>query len=140
MRTWRLTTLACVALMLLGVGCRDRSTAQDKEDKLCVELGELDQSITKLASLAASGGDPAMVATLRAEIEARYAEAQKAAEDTPALTSSMAKVNAAYDMVIQSISGVNSEATLREAQPRIDSAAGEYATARLELYDTAGCA
>lgn len=133
-------TLACVALMVLGVGCRDRSTSQDKEDTLCVRLGELDQSITKLASLAASNGNPAQVASIRSEMDSRYKAAQDAAKKTPALNSNMAKVSTAYDNVLKSLNGVTNQATLAAAQPNIDHAASDFAAARLELYDTAGCA
>ena len=138
MRTRQWATLACVALLTLGVGCRDRSSVQDKEDKLCVEAAKLDASVTKLAGLAASNGDPAQIPKIRAEMEARHRDVLEAAKDVTALR--IDKLNAAYDNVLKSINGVNSKESLAAAQPTIDHAASDFAAARLDMYDTAGCA
>jgi hypothetical protein len=136
MRTRRVATMACIALLMMA-GCRDRSTTQDKEDTLCVKLALLDASVTKLASLAASGGSAGQVPQIRAELESRYRDLQAAAKKASAVR--LDPVTAAYNNVLKSISGVNSQPALAAAQPAIDKAASDFAAARLDLFTTAGC-
>ena len=128
--------MACVAMLML-VGCRDRSTDQDHEDRLCFELAELDGTVTRLAALDPSTATVARVRELRAELETRYRELQEAARDAP--TVRIDPVTQAYNNVLRSIGGVNDPATLAQAEPEIDRAAGEFSTARLELHTSAGC-
>ena len=137
MRARRLATFGCVAVLLLGVGCRDRSTPQDKEDTLCVQLGKLDQSITQLASVAASGGNPAQVATLRAQMASKYKDVQAAAKKATALQ--LGNVTKAYNEVVTASASANTPEALAAAQPKIDMAASDFAAARLDLYNNAGC-
>jgi hypothetical protein len=137
MRTMRVTTLACVALLALGVGCRDRSTAQDKEDTLCVELGKVDATITKIASIAASGGNASQLPQLRAELDTKWRGVEAAAKDVSAVK--IDGVRTAYQNFLKTLNGVNNQATLAAGQPAIDRAAGDFAVARLDLYDAAGC-
>lgn len=137
MRTTRLAmVLACGALLVLG-GCRDRSTPQDKQDTLCVELAKLDASVTKLASVAASAGNPSQVQQLRAAMEAQYLKVKEAAKDVTAFR--LDSIDTAYQNVLKSSNGVNSPASLAAAQPTIDAAASAFAAARLDLHSTAGC-
>ncbi len=138
MRTRQWATLACVALLMLGVGCRDRSSVQDKEDKLCVEMGKLDATVTKLAGLAASGGNPSQLTQIRADLDKGYKNVQEAAKKVSAFK--IDRLTTAYNNVLKTIQGVNSKETLAANQPAIDHAASDFAAARLEIYDTAGCA
>lgn len=137
MRTRRFATLACVALLVLGVGCRDRSTPQDKQDTLCVTLGKVDATVTKIASVAASGGDATQVPKLRTELETKWGDVEAAAKKVSAFR--IDNVRTAYNEVLKSISGVNNQSALAAGQPAIDKASSDFAAARLDLYNTAGC-
>lgn len=136
MRTRRLAIVACVALLLLG-GCRDRSTAQDKRDKLCEEVAELDGTVTRLAALEPSAATGAEVRELRARLEAQHRDVEEAAEDADDVR--VEPVNQAYNNVVRSVSGVNDQATLIQAQSQIDQAAGDFSNARVELHSSARC-
>ena len=138
MTTRRLATIFCVALLAL-VGCRDRSTDQDKQDKLCAQLGELDGVVARLAAVDSGAPDAvAQLRSLRSQLEAEYRDVQEAARDAD--NTRMDAVTQAYNKVVRSVSGVNDQATLAQAEPAIDEAAGEFSTARLELHTQARCA
>ena len=137
MRTRQWATLACVALLMLGVGCRDRSSVQDKEDKLCVEVGKLDATVTKLAGVAASAGNPNQLSQIRSDLQAGYNKVVAASKKVTAFK--IDKLTAAYNVVLASFQGVNNPASLAAAQPKIDKAASDFAAVRLDLYDAAGC-
>jgi hypothetical protein len=131
-----MATLVCVALLML-VGCRDRSTDQDHRDTLCAELGELDEAVARLAALEPTAASVPRVRELRSEMEEEYRDVQAAAGDATGVR--LEPVTQAYNNVLRSINGVNDQATLAEAERRIDDAAGEFSTARLELHNSARC-
>jgi hypothetical protein len=123
--------------MFLLVGCRDRSTVQDAQDKLCSELGRVEGSVAQIAAVEPGPGAVARIRQLRTQMEAQYADAQEAASDVGAIRTDA--VNGAYQKFLGSLNGVNDEATLVQAQAQIDQAAGEFSTARLDLHTTAAC-
>ncbi len=139
MRTMRFAPLAaigCVALLAL-VGCRDRSSVQDDQDKLCVEVAEVDRSVTELAAVEPNAGGAARIREIRTRLEAQWREVEEASKEVGSFR--IDAVRQAYNNVLASINGVNDEGTLRQAEPRIDAAAGEFSTARLDMHNTAGC-
>lgn len=131
-----LAVMGCVALLAL-VGCRDRSTEQDKNDMLCTELSEVDGTVSRLAAAEPNAAGVAQVRLLRTQIEAQWRDVEEASRDAGGVN--IQPVQQAYNNVLTSIRGVNDEASLREAEPRIDQAAGEFSTARLDLHTTARC-
>lgn len=136
MRTRRIAALAFVAMFTL-VGCRDRSTPQDKADELCREMAELDATVTQLAALEPGPNSGARVRELRTQMETRYREVQEASEEVQSLR--IDTVTQAYMNVLRSVNGVNDQATHAQAEAQIDTTAGEFSTARLDFHTTARC-
>ncbi len=136
MKTWRLATVACGALLVL-TGCRDRSTAQSDQDKLCSEVAQLDGSVAQLAALEPSAASVARVKELRLQIEKQYKDVQDAAKDASGIN--IQPLTQAYNNVLRSINGVNDQDSLARAEPQIDQAAGEFSTARTDLHSAAHC-
>ncbi len=128
--------MVCAGLLLL-VGCRDRSTEQDHRDKLCAELGELDGAVAEAAALDASQASVVRLRELRSEMEAKNRDVQAAGREVDGIN--LGPINTAYNSVIRA-TNVNDQAGLAAAEVQIDNAAGEFATARLELHTAARCA
>ncbi|MCA1691521.1 MAG: hypothetical protein ABR540_18285 [Acidimicrobiales bacterium] len=99
-------------------------------------MAELDASATKLAGLEPTA-PVAQVRQLRAEMEARYRDVQEAAEDADAVR--IDTVTQAYNNVLRSTNGVNSQEALAQAEPEIDRTAGEFSDARVQLHTSSGC-
>lgn len=131
-----LAAMGCVAVLML-VGCRDRSSVQDDQDKLCGEVAEVDGTVTQLAAVEPNAGGAARIRELRTQLEAQWQDVEEASRDVGSFR--IDAVRQAYNNVLASINGVNDEATLRAAEPRIDAAAGEFSTSRVDLHTTAGC-
>ncbi len=131
-----LAAMGCVAMLML-VGCRDRSTSQDDQDKLCVEVAEVDGTVTQLAAVEPNAGGVARIRDLRARMEAQWRDVEEASREVGSFR--IDAVRQAYNNVLASVNGVNDEATLRDAEPRIDTAAGEFSTARTDMHAMAGC-
>ena len=135
----RFAAVVCVGMFLL-VGCRDRSTPQNKADKLCVEMGKLDGTVTQMTA-ATVNPTPASLASfksLRDQLAGQYAGVEAAAKDVTAYH--IDKFTTTYNNFVKTVNGVNDVAALSAKHAEIDAAAGELATARLDLYDTGKCA
>ncbi|MGH9224911.1 MAG: hypothetical protein ACRD2W_14310 [Acidimicrobiales bacterium] len=135
----RLAALACIGMLLL-VGCRDRSTPQNKSDKLCVEMGEIDGTITQMTAHAATGTPEAFARfrALRDRLPGQWAEVEEASMDVTSYQ--IGDLRNSYNKFLQTVSGVNDAATMAAKYPEIDVASGEFATVRLEAYNNLGCA
>ncbi|MEW6152922.1 MAG: hypothetical protein AB1673_02880 [Actinomycetota bacterium] len=133
----RCAAVVCALALVVLSGCRDRSTAQDKADRLCREVAEVDAIVTQLAALEPTAANAARVGELRSRLESEYADVERAARDTSGL--STAELTAAYNQVLAATSGVNSEASLAQARPAINVAAGEFSSARVDLHTTGRC-
>lgn len=134
----RFFAAACVATVMLSfAACRDRSSVQDHQDKLCVELSKLDASVTKLAALTPSASSGAQVRQIRSDMASEYKNVQDAAKDVGSFK--IDGVTKAYNDVLASFRSVNDQTTLAAAHDQIDKAAGEFSDARLQLNTTAGC-
>jgi len=135
----RLAALACVGTFLL-VGCADRSTPQNKQDKLCVEMGEIDGTITQMTALAAAGGgaNAAKFRDLREKLADQWADVEKASRDVTSFQ--ITRVRETYNAFLQTVNGVNDAATMTARYVEIDRASGNFAVARLDAYDALGCA
>ena len=132
----RLATVVCLALLTL-VGCRDRSTVQDKQDKLCSAVADLDGSATQIAAVQPDAGGVARIKVLRLDMQAQYKRLQDAAKDAQAIR--IDPITQAYNKVLSSINGINDPTALAQAQPRINQAVGEFSDARTQLNQSAGC-
>jgi outer membrane murein-binding lipoprotein Lpp len=135
-KTRRIVALAVVAPLLL-VGCRNRLTSQDYQDRLCNAVASLDGSVAELASLQPTTANVARVKALRVKMEAQYKQVQASAKKAGGV--GIDAVTRAYNDVLSSINGVNDESSFAQAEPRIDQVAGEFSDARLQLHDQAGC-
>ena len=135
----RLAALACIGFFVL-VGCRDRSTPQNRQDELCVEMGELDGTITQMTAYAAAGGDAnaTKFRQLRDKLAGQFNEVEDAAKDVTSYQ--ITGVRDTYNKFVQTVQGVNDAATMTAKYVEIDKTAGDFATARLEAYNTLGCA
>ena len=133
----RVAALACIGMFLL-VGCRDRSTPQNKSDKLCVEMGEIDGSVTQMTAYAATGQNFDKFRALRDKLPAQWQDVEDASKDVTAYQ--INDVRTAYNKYLSTVNGVNDAATMSAKYVEIDAAAGEFATARLAAYQSLSCA
>ncbi len=122
-------------MLALGA-CRDRSTPQDAQDKLCTRVAELDGLVSKLAALEPTTANLIQVRVLRIDIESKYKDVQEAAKDAGVGYDALTR---AYNDVLRSTNGVNDQTAFEQAAPQMDQAAGEFSEARLQLTMSAGC-
>lgn len=132
----RFSALAFVALVAL-VGCADRSTPQDKQDKLCSKLGVMDKTVTELAALTPTA-TVQQVKTLKGQLDAEYKDVQAAAKDVSAFT--IAPVTDAYNQLAKTVNGITTQDALVAAIPQIDAEAGTFSDARLQVNTNGTCA
>ena len=132
----RLAVLACVGMFML-VGCRDRSTPQDKSDTLCVKMGEIDGSVTQMVAYAAAPANFAKFRALRDGLAGQWAAVEKAAKDVTSFK--IDEVTKTYNAYLKTVTAVNDGNAMTAKYAEIDKTAGDFATARLEAYNSLGC-
>lgn len=133
MKRW--IAVAGLALVVLG-GCRDRSITQDKADVLCNKLAVMDGSVTNLAALPPTA-TVQQVRDLKAKIDAEYKDVQAAEAKYPAYRADL--IAKAYNDLSAAVAGVNSQAAVADALPKIGDAAGEFSDARVDINTNAHC-
>ena len=132
----RFSALACVALVMFA-GCRDRSSVQDKQDKLCSQLGVMDKTVTELAGLPPTA-TVQQVKTLKAQLDAEYRQVQTAAKDVSAFT--IAPITDAYNQLAKTVNGITTQDGVAAALPQINDEAGTFSDARLQVNTNGACA
>ncbi|MGH9280185.1 MAG: hypothetical protein ACRD12_19055 [Acidimicrobiales bacterium] len=134
MKTNIVKAFAALAVLAL-TACGSWSPQRSATDEVCIEVSEMDKSVTELAALP-DNATSAQVQQVKAKIDKEYQEVLEEANDSGA--QGVDNITSAYNSVQRAISAATSQG-VAAARPQIESSAAEVNVARTQYNSSARC-